>query len=309
MSQNDDHNEDGLLPGPADDAAAADANPTPVLNIMTPGTVKMAKFNGSTPWRSYINQFNRVSMMNGWTDKNAYLWIHLDGDALHYLEELPRSTEMTFEEICDVLDTRFSAGRLSNLQKAELLGRRRQQGESLSQFGQSIRQLVNGAYPNFPTDAKEELAIEKFLDALNPELRRVIYQNNPTTLTAAIEEGLKLEAWGLVEQRKHGQRAAIRLCETEAEDTEHVRMLKDLAQKVESLNDNRNRENNDRKTIVCFYCEKKGHIARDCYKRKREEAGQKKYTTATPATTAMICYRCGGKGHRSSECATPAGNE
>ena len=86
-------------------------------------------------------------------------------------------------------------------------------------------------------------------------------------------------------------------------------MLKDLTQKVESLSDNRNKENNDRKTIVCFYCEKKGHIARDCYKRKREEAGQKKYTTSTPATTAMTCYRCGGKGHRSSECATPAGNE
>ena len=154
MSQNDEHN-DGFLPGPANDAAAADANPTPVLNIMTPGTVKMAKFTGSTPWKSYINQFNRVSTMNGWTDKNAYLWIHLDGDALHYLEELPRSTEMCFEEICDVLETRFSAGRLSNLQKAELLGRRRQQGESLSQFGQSIRQLVNGAYPNFPNDAKE----------------------------------------------------------------------------------------------------------------------------------------------------------
>ena len=47
MSQNDEHN-DGFLPGPANDAAAADANPTPVLNIMTPGTVKMAKFTGST---------------------------------------------------------------------------------------------------------------------------------------------------------------------------------------------------------------------------------------------------------------------
>lgn len=285
---------------PGRGGAPGDADVTPVLNIMTPGSVKMNNFNGNAPWRTWKNQFDRIAQMNGWTDKVNYLWIHLEGDALQFVDELPNALNLHYDELCELIKQRFSAERLSNVQKAELLSRRRAHGENLPQLGQDIRHLVNGAYPSFNADAKEEIAIEKFLDALRPELRRNIYQQNPITLAAAIEHGLKLEAWGMVEEQKHGStvRQAV-----ETED-EQVRLLKDLQKRMDDFQ-SKKKENYPRSAMKCFYCEKQGHIARDCYSKKRDEANQRGKETTTPAQSTMTCYRCGGRGHKSVDCATP----
>jgi hypothetical protein len=295
-------------PGAIDQAPEAnDQAQAPVLNIITPGTVRMEKYDGTRSWTSFKNQFERVAVMNNWENRAQYLWIHLEGDALLYMDAMPGAETMTYEELCECIKQRFSTERLSNLQKAKLLNRRRLPGENLSQFGQAIRQLVNGAYPAFPIDAKEEMSIEKFLDALHPELRRSVYQRSPTTLTEAIEEGLKLEAWGLVEEKKHGQRAAIRLTadpDDNVPETENVRLLKDLHDKMEALTQRSPRES--KRTLKCFYCDKAGHFARECYKKKRDEAT--KETGSKPPRSTVTCHRCGGRGPASDVCASPSEN-
>ena len=299
-------------PGAPDPAADVQAHEqqeepaqAPILNIMTPGTVKMAKYDGTLAWSTYRNQFDRVSAMNNWVDKAPYLWIHLEGDALQFMDDMPGTEQMNYEELCETIKQRFSADRLSNLQKAKLLGKRRLPGENLSQFGQGIRQLVNGAYPAFPAYAREEMSIEKFLDALHPELRRSVYQKQPKTLTEAIEEGLKLEAWGLVEEKKHGQRAAIRLTadqDDNMQEPENVRILKDLQNKMEELSTQKPKEQY-KKLQKCFYCEKLGHFARECRKKKRDEATNARETGDKPT-----CHRCGGRGHAEENCATQTEN-
>lgn len=316
-----DNNDDGFphdaapeQPPPAGDAAAATApaaaaadQPT-VLNIMAPGAVRMDKYNGSVPWRTYLNQFLRIAGINGWQQRlKDYLWIHLEGDALQFADEIPDVHELQFEDFCECLSNRFNSDRLHNVQKAELLSRKRRSGEDLAKLGQSIRHLVSGAYPRFPIEAKEEMSMEKFLDAIHPELRKQIYQQNPKTLEEAVEIGLKLEAWGLVEEKKHGARARITTeIKNEGEsdnESESIRLIKNLQKQVEEL---RVKKSDDSKSRKCFYCEKVGHIARDCYAKKRDEARGKITTAATQPT--KTCYRCGGRGHISTDCSTPPEN-
>ena len=273
-----------------------------ILNIVShPGNLKMSDFDGKNNWKLFIAKFNRISRMNNWQAKIDYLWIHLSGDALAYAEELPDASTLTYDELCARLGQRFDAQRLTNVHKAELLNRKRRAGETLSELGQAIRQLVNCAYPRFNQEAKEEIAIEKFLDALTPDIRRTIFQENPQNLNEAIERGLKLEAWSMVENTKHGKtvRCAAEREEEEEDETEQVRLLKDLQNKVQNLQ----MQNKPRRDIQCFYCGKNGHFARDCRSKSRDEKQQVPQQTNR---STLVCYRCGGRGHRSNDCATPA---
>src|SRR5437762_2642570 len=52
---------------------------------------------------------------------------------------------------------------------------------------------------------------------------------------------------------------------------------------------------NKAKTI-CYYCNKKGHIEKYCYRKQRKEVKE------------MICYNCGEKGHRMMNCTSETEN-
>ena len=280
--------------------------PQQILNIVShPGSLKMTDFDGKGNWKLYKAKFDRVSRMNNWGDaKIDYLWIHLTSDALAYAEELPDAHVLTYDALCVQLGNRFDAARLTNVHKATLLNRRRRSTETLAELGQDIRQLVNYAYPTFNAAAKEEIAIEKFLDALTPDIRKSIYQDNPANLNQAIERGLKLEAWSLVEDTKHGKtvRAVTEREEEKKDDSEQIRLLKDLQNKVQNLEIQRK----SKRDVQCYYCQKYGHIMRDCNSKKRDEGQNAPQQNTLNRKSNLTCYRCGGRGHRSSDCATPA---
>ena len=272
------------------------------------GSVKMRKYDGKSCWRIYRKQFERVLLMNGWQHHPLdYLWIHLEEEALSFAEGLQDSECLSYDQLCSELEYRFGAERIASVHKAELLSRRRKNGESLAELGQSIRTLVTYAYPKLTGDAKEELIIEKFLDALpSSELRKNIYQSNPQKLNDAIECGLKVEAWNLVEDKKHGKTHLRMVGEEELQpETESVRIMKGLQKQIEELKVSERRE----KDIVCYYCGRKGHFARDCRSRQKDEKEKEERSQRPQKGTKKTCFKCGGRGHQARECPSPSENE
>ena len=164
--------------------------------------MKAREFNGDGSWRNYRSHFDRVADLNHWGRemKLQFLWVHLCGVALSYVEELPDEKKQTYEDVCHAMDQRFGAERMATIFKAELKHKVRKAGESLPALGQEIRRLARLAYPDFASTAIEEIAREKFVESLTDStLRLRLHHADTPTLEAAIEFALHHEAWTTAE--------------------------------------------------------------------------------------------------------------
>ncbi len=75
--------------------------------------------------------------------------------------------------------------------------------ETLSELGQHIRRLTNLAYPTAPSDLRETLAKEQFIDALiSSDMRLRIKQARPHDLNDAVRHAVELEAFNKAERKQ-----------------------------------------------------------------------------------------------------------
>ncbi|KAH3736115.1 hypothetical protein DPMN_042677 [Dreissena polymorpha] len=66
----------------------------------------------------------------------------------------------------------------------------------MAKLGQDIRRLTNLAYPSAPTEVRETLAKEQFVDALaNSDMRLKVKQARPLDLNDAVRHAVELEAF------------------------------------------------------------------------------------------------------------------
>ena len=73
----------------------------------------------------------------------------------------------------------------------------------MAELGQDIRRLTNLAYPKAPSDVRETLAKEQFVDALvSSEMRLKIKQARPADLNDAVRHAVELEAFYRAENKQ-----------------------------------------------------------------------------------------------------------
>ena len=165
-------------------------------------TPRMYTGNGSTSWREYKGHFECVSQISGWRDEQKldYLWVHLAEAALSYVETLAPERTDTYRGISAALEERFSDAQLAEVFKSELRSRRRRTEESLPALAQDINRLVQRAYPGMEHQAVEELAIERFREAI-PEHEQcmAVFRSKAETLDQAVKAAIDAESWQISE--------------------------------------------------------------------------------------------------------------
>lgn len=240
-----------------------------------PMRVKSRQYSGETSWQEFHSHFERVCNLNGWYENRLdYLWVNLTSTALAYAESLPAGSVSTYTDLCYALERRFGDSQRAEVYKSELRLRQRREGESLPALGQEIRQLIAHAYPGIGLQGMEELAIEKFREALtDSEQRMSVHRSHARTLEDAIKAALDMESWQISERRNKQHK--VRAAETTEIPTTDV--LTKIMEKLEQLFANKHVETiNSKETvskprsITCFYCNKPGHIARECYKKAKD---------------------------------------
>jgi len=108
-------------------------------------------------------------MYNRWNeaDKLAHLKASLVGDAGRALWDSGPSATGTLEKLTTLLRSRYGGSRQADKYRMELRLRRHRAGESLSALHQDIRRLMALAHPKLQEEAREAIACDYFVDALD----------------------------------------------------------------------------------------------------------------------------------------------
>lgn len=259
--------------------------------------VNPRSYDGASSWREYSSHFERVGRINGWSDsqKLDFMWVNLTGSALTYVESLAPERTVSYSDLCEALDERFGDSQLAEVFKSELRSRRRRDDESLPALAQDINRLVQRAYPEMGRHGIEELAIERFREALpDHEQRMAVFRSKARTIDQAVKAAIDAESWQISERRRapfHKVRATGSQ-ELEPEHTEeeelHTRsrgvhtskspvsqeqVMKRLVELIEKLNAGMTTSSpqiDQTPPPRCYYCQKMGHFQRDCRKRKAD---------------------------------------
>ncbi|CAG2190071.1 unnamed protein product [Mytilus edulis] len=201
---------------------------------------------------------------------------------------------MNYETLVKSLEERFAPPNQNELYRVQLKERRQRASETLPELGQTIRRLVNRAYPLAPTEVKETLSKDYFLDALHDsEMRIKIKQSRPQNLNQAICLAVELEAFYKAEKRQDFVKPQMRathadnITEELSKDDKFTEMMDSFTKQLESLRMELNEFKNSgqrntadpewKRNQQCYNCGKYGHFKRECRLRKQGGNGNGQY--------------------------------
>ena len=244
-------------------------------------------YNGeNVEWPDYVCHFEQVSLWNEWTDgeKATQLAMCLRGRAQRVLSELTNRELNNYFELKSALTQRFCPSERETAYRCDFRNRRRKSGESVADYGYSLRRLASRAFPAFPLDMRESLTVEQFVTGLgSQELKRYVQFSHPTSLDRAISLALEFESFEGSQETLRKPRDTEKLsypqCSAlippERNDSSN-HLSKDLEKSIERMiqktlssymnrnPDNQTRQPTTRKNVKCFTCKESGHISKNC---------------------------------------------
>ena len=245
-------------------------------------------FNGEGDWHEWEYHFNNVAAVNNWTegDKLKWLKVRLTGRAQVALQRLPADTQNSFAGTVTALQQRFDPPSRKTRYQAELQLRRKKRTESWADLADDLRTIAGKAYPDLSDAAKETLALNAYLAQLdNPQVAFGVKQKTPVDLDAAVTATMELESYLVMppragpipvatcDQDKQPDPAAVAAANVPTERLANIiEKLVDRVEKLETQQSSlsssktppvRQREK-FRRDIVCYRCERRGHIAHNC---------------------------------------------
>lgn len=263
-------------------------------------------FNGKTSWIDYKAHFEACATLNGWTqqEKVDFLKTRLAGPARRTLTTISNSGIQSYNDIVTALSERFEPAGREEVYLAELRARRLKQDEKPQDLGDDIRRMCELAYPTYDTDALERVAKHHFLDAItDSQLRHDISLSGARTLTAAVQVASERQAFLQSEAARTGT-AKIHAV---GSSNNWAAEKKEMEKKIDAMSNElkkwkaaaQGKPNNTpvKKKGPCFYCEKPGHHAAECWAKQRDMQQQ---SWNDQSGTAQQSWRGRGRGRGQS---------
>ena len=139
-------------------------------------------FDGEGDFDKWIRHFEDVADLNGWSngDKLRWLKVRLVGKAHVAFNRLAHKTQQAYTAARGALHNRFEPDSKRELYKVELEKRKKSDKESWADYGDSLSQLMRKAFPNLQDEAREQLALNRYMDQLkDPQISFAVKQRRP----------------------------------------------------------------------------------------------------------------------------------
>ena len=264
--------------------------------------MKPATYDGTGIWSDYRAHFEACAEINKWSDdeKGLYLAVSLRGQAQGVLGNLSKKSN-NYKELSTALEERFAPPNQTELYRCQLRDRRQKASESLAELAQDVRRLTNLAYASAPSEIKETLAKEQFIDSLySSDIRLKVKQARPVDLNDAVRHAVELEAYYRAEQKKTGDRGILYATGTTQDRSENSE-IQELKNTVLSLQKEfRSWKNNQSEPTS--YPKHGPHEAKSSAATNRPQHTENPTKFHTGTRRPRRCYECGSEEHLKMDC-------
>ena len=240
-------------------------------------------FDGTKNWDEWFFHFENVAVVNGWSDADKLKWlrVRVTGRAQKALHLLPEASRRTYETTRAALQARFDPESRRTRYQAELQSRRRKASEGWADFADDLKALADKGYPTLQDEAREQLAINAFLQQLTqPQVAFSVKQKRPKTLDDAVAATLEMESYLTGSSSMEIASTLPSSMELPVCPVSQLSQVDKLTRAVEQLTERVERLQQDARprprrafSGECWTCRRPGHMARNCPQSRSTQQG------------------------------------
>ena len=131
-------------------------------------------YSGEGSFDEWLDHFDSVAKINRWKDEEATQWlsVRLVGRAKAAYKRLPEETKQNLDRAKAALRRRFEPESKRTLYAAEFQARCKLPSEDWATFADDLKNLADKTLPDLDDNARERLAVDRFLTQIADGLRR-----------------------------------------------------------------------------------------------------------------------------------------
>ncbi|XP_065909335.1 uncharacterized protein [Dysidea avara] len=193
-------------------------------------------FSGEESYEDWMDQFESIAEINCWDEEQKLKWlkVRLKGRALMAYKKFSVTARAMFKNAKKALQERFEPESRKDLYLAEFQTRYKAKTESWPDFGEDLRVLVDKAYPSLDGEARQQLALQRYLSQLdNEQVAFSVKQRKPKTIEAAVSITLECESFLI--KSTSARAGAVAPVRVESNDSTLLEMMTQLMARLDKL--------------------------------------------------------------------------
>ena len=266
---------------------------------------KVPKFSGGTSqeFQEFQVKFDLMANSQDWNEEEKLdhlLQQALSGNAFRLVELERKKGNLDYEKAMSKLRKRYYRQVHKDLQRRQLGSLRQEPGQSIQDFADVIERETALAFRGDGTATRKTM-VDQFLKGLaNSHVKSLTALAKPKSLRQALRQALDSEAHVFLYQDGKPIRAA------QAEPAQATTSPCPQCHEI-GCPGTTQAEECRRRNVICFNCEKIGHVRTYCPnpRRARSPSPGGRGRAQSPRSRNDACFRCGGTGHFARECPNP----